>query len=183
MLLSPSQACAFTQSKFVGGFHRPVNQHHAKLDLVGMHQGRAGDGIAPGFQHWHHLQQVLDGRPCAGEPLEHIRMMSEVMCHVTIQGSSLRAVLNNALQLLLFTPHPWQRAPKSGRTCGWAFQRCPRHERKAVAHSTQWGHQLRAPSKGRTLRFCAGSKPIIWQNSKTLSTGLRGQIARLSPVL
>mmetsp|Transcript_23438 Transcript_23438/g.48668 ORF Transcript_23438/g.48668 Transcript_23438/m.48668 type:complete len:367 (-) Transcript_23438:232-1332(-) len=96
-------ACAFTQSKLLGGLHCPVNQYHAELDLVRMHQRRAGNGVAPGFQHRHHLQQVLNGRSGACKLLQHICMVCKVLGQVAIEGGSLLAVLDNALQLLLFT--------------------------------------------------------------------------------
>mmetsp|Transcript_66128 Transcript_66128/g.104751 ORF Transcript_66128/g.104751 Transcript_66128/m.104751 type:complete len:276 (-) Transcript_66128:273-1100(-) len=68
-----------------------------------MHQRRAGNGVAPGFQHRHHLQQVLNGRSGACKLLEHICMVREVVGQVAIEGGSLLAVLYDALQLLLFT--------------------------------------------------------------------------------
>ena len=45
-----SSACGFSQSQLLGTLHSPVHQHHAELDLVGMHQGAAGNGITSGWE-------------------------------------------------------------------------------------------------------------------------------------
>mmetsp|Transcript_38729 Transcript_38729/g.79336 ORF Transcript_38729/g.79336 Transcript_38729/m.79336 type:complete len:356 (-) Transcript_38729:551-1618(-) len=94
-------ACALAQAEFLGALHRPVHQHHAQLDLVRMHQRRAGNRIAAGLQDWHHLKQVLDGRSCTRKLLQHIRMVCEVVCQVPVQGRALLAVLDDTLELLL----------------------------------------------------------------------------------
>ena len=67
-----------------------------------MHQRRAGNGVASGLQNWDHVQQLLNGRPCALELPEDIGMMSEVMREVAVQCLTLRAVLHDAAQLAPF---------------------------------------------------------------------------------
>ena len=48
------------------------------------------------------LQQVLNGRSGACKLLQHICMVCKVLGQVAIEGGSLLAILDNALQLLLF---------------------------------------------------------------------------------
>mmetsp|Transcript_62542 Transcript_62542/g.139652 ORF Transcript_62542/g.139652 Transcript_62542/m.139652 type:complete len:230 (+) Transcript_62542:199-888(+) len=102
-LLHLHVACALSKSKLLGALHCPVYKDDAELDLVRMHQRRAGDGIAPGFQHGNHLQQLLNRWASAGELFEDVCMVRKVMHQVPVQGRALRGVLNNALQLLFLS--------------------------------------------------------------------------------
>jgi len=56
-----SSACGFSQSQLLGTLHSPVHQHHAELDLVGMHQGAAGNGITSGWESSRRLSQLRWG--------------------------------------------------------------------------------------------------------------------------